>query len=73
MAPKELKGVSQVIQPPFHSVANAVGAANPKIGRGIDVIQSTENQTIADIIEKAKNLAIDRAICRCKTRDCISR
>lgn len=40
MVAKELKGVSKVIQPPFHSVANAVGAIISKIGGTIDVIQT---------------------------------
>jgi N-methylhydantoinase A/oxoprolinase/acetone carboxylase beta subunit len=39
--PKGIAGVSDVIQPPFHSVANAVGAAISKIGGTVDMIQST--------------------------------
>ena len=62
ICPKEVAGVSEVIQPPFHSVANAVGAAISKIGGTIDMIQSTAEQTIAQIVEKAKAMAVERAI-----------
>lgn len=62
ICPKEAAGVSEVIQPPFHSVANAVGAAISKIGGTIDMIQSTAEQTIAQIVEKAKAMAVERAI-----------
>jgi DUF917 family protein len=62
IAPTKLEGVSEVILPPFHSVANAVGAAISKIGGTVDVIQSTAEQTIAQITEKAKQMAVDRAV-----------
>lgn len=38
-----------------------MGAAISKISGVIDVIQSTESQTITQIVEKAKKLAIERA------------
>jgi len=41
IVPKIIAGVSEVIQPPFHSVANAVGAAISKVGGTVDIIQST--------------------------------
>ncbi|KAL3423298.1 hydantoinase oxoprolinase [Phlyctema vagabunda] len=62
IVPKDIAGVSEVILPPFHSVANAVGAAISKIGGTVDVIQSTAEQSIAQIVEKAKQMAIDRAV-----------
>ncbi|KUJ17772.1 putative Hydantoinase/oxoprolinase [Mollisia scopiformis] len=62
ICPTKISGVSEVIQPPFHSVANAVGAAISKIGGTVDMIQSTAEQTIAQITEKAKKMAAERAI-----------
>jgi DUF917 family protein len=62
IAPKYVKGVSEVIQPKFHAVANAVGAAISQVGGTIDMIHSTEEQTVAQIIQKAKELAIERAV-----------
>lgn len=62
IAPATISGVSEVIQPPFYSVANAVGAAISKIGGTIDMIQSTAEQTIAQINEKAKKMAVERAV-----------
>jgi DUF917 family protein len=61
VAPKSISGVSEVIQPPFHSVANAVGAAISKVGGTVDIIQSTAEQTISQIIEKVKKMAVERA------------
>lgn len=62
IAPMELDGVSKVICPPFHSVANAVGAAMSKVGGTVDMIQSSAEQTVSQIIEQAKALAIERAV-----------
>ncbi|EPQ50447.1 hypothetical protein GLOTRDRAFT_82362 [Gloeophyllum trabeum ATCC 11539] len=62
IAPNTLEGVSQLIRPPFHDVANAVGAAISKVGGSVDLIQSTVDQTVAQAVEKAKTMAIDRAV-----------
>lgn len=61
ICPKEIAGVSDIIQPPFHAVANAVGAAISKIGGTVDMIQSTAEQTVTQIVEKAKTMAVQRA------------
>ena len=71
IAPTELNGVSQVICPPFHSVANAVGAAMSKVGGAIDAIQSTANQSQADVVEKAKATAIERAVAAGAVRETV--
>ncbi|KMU75300.1 hydantoinase/oxoprolinase [Coccidioides immitis RMSCC 3703] len=62
IAPTELDGVSKVICPPFHSVANAVGAAMSKVGGTVDMIQSSEERTVKEIVEQAKETAIERAV-----------
>ncbi|KAL2007497.1 hypothetical protein VTN00DRAFT_8935 [Thermoascus crustaceus] len=62
ISPTELEGVSKVICPPFHSVANAVGAAISKVGGTVDSIQSTAEQSAVEIIEQAKATAIERAV-----------
>jgi DUF917 family protein len=62
IAPKTIAGVSEVILPPFHSVANAVGAAISKVGGTVDMIQNTAEQTISQITEKAKQLAVERVV-----------
>lgn len=72
IAPKIIAGVSEVIQPPFHSVANAVGAAISKIGGTVDIIQNTAEQTIAQITEKAKQMAVDRAVAAGAKRDTVT-
>lgn len=62
IAPDDLEGVSQLIRPPYHQVANAVGAAISKAGGMVDIIQSTANQTVAEALEHAKHLAIANAV-----------
>ena len=61
LAPESLSGASQLICPPFHDVANAVGAACSKVGGSVD-IQGVSEQTVAQATEYAKKLAIQRAI-----------
>ncbi|KAK0650957.1 Hydantoin utilization protein A [Lasiodiplodia hormozganensis] len=61
VAPETLKGASKIICPPFHDVANAVGAAVSKVGGVVDLVQSTEHQTQQEAIQRAKDLAIKRA------------
>ncbi|KAM5455164.1 hypothetical protein MaudCBS49596_001804 [Microsporum audouinii] len=62
LAPAELDGVSKVIFPPFHSVANAVGAAMSKVGGTVDSIESTAERSVAEVIEEAKCTAIEKAV-----------
>ncbi|KAK2739824.1 hypothetical protein FQN55_009145 [Onygenales sp. PD_40] len=62
IAPMELEGVSKLVRPPFHSVANAVGAAISKVGGTVDSIQSTAEQSVKQIVEQAKETAIEKAV-----------
>ena len=62
LAPESLTGASELIFPPFHDVANAVGAACSKVGGTVDIVQGVAAQTIAQATEHAKDLAIKRAI-----------
>ncbi|GAB7355111.1 hypothetical protein MBLNU459_g5688t1 [Dothideomycetes sp. NU459] len=62
LAPDSLTGASVLIRPPFHDVANAVGAACSKVGGSVDIVQGVSNQTVAQATEHAKSLAIQRAI-----------
>ena len=62
LAPKALTGASRLVCPPFHDVANAVGAACSKVGGSVDIVQGVSDQTVAQATEYAKDLAIQRAI-----------
>ncbi|SMQ55514.1 unnamed protein product [Zymoseptoria tritici ST99CH_3D7] len=62
LAPSFLRGASELILPPFHDVANAVGAAISKVGGTVDIIQDVAEQSSAQAIEKAKVIAIERAV-----------
>ncbi len=61
IAPSQLKGASKIVRPPFHDVANAVGAATSKVGGTVDIVQSTAKQSVTEAVEHAKKLAIERA------------
>lgn len=62
ICPKELDGISELIIPRFHGVANAVGAAISNVGGSVDIIQNTSTMTAAEAVQSAKDLAIERAI-----------
>jgi N-methylhydantoinase A/oxoprolinase/acetone carboxylase beta subunit len=62
IAPKALTGASELKLPPYHDVANAVGAAISKVGGVVDMIQDVSGQTLEQAEQKAKDIAIQRAI-----------
>jgi hypothetical protein len=62
LATESIEGASVIIRPPFHDVANAVGAACSKVGGTIDLIQNTSEQTMAEATEDAKRMAIEKAV-----------
>jgi N-methylhydantoinase A/oxoprolinase/acetone carboxylase beta subunit len=62
IAPESLTGASELKLPPYHDVANAVGAAISKVGGVVDMIQDVSGQTLEQAEQKAKDVAIQRAI-----------
>ncbi|KAF6823625.1 hydantoinase [Colletotrichum musicola] len=62
LSPDSLKGASELLRPPFHDVANAVGAAIARVCGAVDIVQRTTHQTESQAIENAKKLAVERAI-----------
>lgn len=62
LAPDHISGASEVIRPPFHDVANAVGAAISRVCGSVDIVQNTSQQTEAQAIQYAKDLAVKRAL-----------
>ncbi|KAM0545386.1 hypothetical protein ACHAPJ_011370 [Fusarium lateritium] len=62
LAPETIAGALKVIRPPFHDVANAIGAAISRVSGDVDIVQSTAHQTESQAIEYAKKVAIQRAI-----------
>lgn len=62
ICPDELDGVSEVIVPRFHAVANAVGAAISRVCGTVDAIYETGEKTLTQLIEDAKVSAAEKAI-----------
>lgn len=62
VCPSELEGVTEVIVPPFHSVANAVGAAISRVCGTVDTIYVTADMTLAEAVEHAKVQAVANAV-----------
>jgi N-methylhydantoinase A/oxoprolinase/acetone carboxylase beta subunit len=62
IAPDSLSGASELKIPPFHDVANAVGAAISKVGGVVDMIQDVSGQTLEEAEHKAKDIARQRAV-----------
>lgn len=48
--------------PPFHSVANAVGAAIANVSGDIDTIEILQGQSLPQVLERIKTLAIEKAV-----------
>ncbi|TID16830.1 hypothetical protein E6O75_ATG09596 [Venturia nashicola] len=57
-----LSGASKIIRPPYHDVANAVGAAISQVGGTVDIVQDTTDQTVPQALQHAKEMAIERAV-----------
>ena len=62
IAPKNLRGASGVVRPPFHDIANAIGAAIAKIGATVDTIKDASHLSSAEAIELVKEEAIRDAL-----------
>ncbi|EXJ88395.1 hypothetical protein A1O1_05325 [Capronia coronata CBS 617.96] len=62
VCPSELEGVTEVIVPKFHSVANAVGAAISRVCGTVDTIYVTADMTVAEALEHAKVQAVANAV-----------
>ncbi|KAI0694195.1 hydantoinase/oxoprolinase [Cytidiella melzeri] len=62
VAPEALSGVSEIVRPPFFSVANAVGAAMAKVAGEVDTIQILQGRHIDDVINIIKDQAIQKSI-----------
>jgi Protein of unknown function (DUF917)/Hydantoinase/oxoprolinase len=64
-----LDGVAECIIPPHHDSANAVGAAIAKVSGEVDSIEILENRDERDVVEAAKQQAIQAAIARGANKD----
>lgn len=58
----DIPGASEVIRPPHHSVANAVGAAIADVSGHVDKIVSLDEISREDALESAKSEATERAV-----------
>ncbi|PSK46556.1 Hydantoin utilization protein A [Elsinoe australis] len=71
VAPKSLKGASELVLPPHHDVANAVGAAIASVGGVVDMVQNTSVKSAAEALEYAKTLALDNAVAAGAKKDSV--
>ncbi|KAI1612765.1 hypothetical protein EDD36DRAFT_245393 [Exophiala viscosa] len=62
VCPLELEGVSQVVVPKFHDVANAVGAAISRVCGSVDAIYSIADVALSEVLEDAKTQAVASAV-----------
>ncbi|KAF3808580.1 hypothetical protein GCG54_00006446 [Colletotrichum gloeosporioides] len=62
IAPDSLVGASRVIKPEWSGVANAIGAATARVSGVVDLIESTESKSIAQVIEALSQRAVDKAV-----------
>ncbi|KAG8629466.1 hypothetical protein KVT40_003331 [Elsinoe batatas] len=71
VAPKALKGASELVVPPHHDVANAVGAAIASVSGVVDMVQNTSVKSAAEVLEYAKTLAVENAIAAGAKKDSV--
>ncbi|EPQ56795.1 hypothetical protein GLOTRDRAFT_92967 [Gloeophyllum trabeum ATCC 11539] len=62
IAPEQLNGVAELIRPPLFSCANAVGACVANVSGEVDTIEILEDKKLEEVVDKAKALAIERAV-----------
>ncbi len=62
LVPAQLKGISEVVWPPHHSVANAFGAAIAEAAGSIDKVYSYDASSREDCLRSAREEATDAAI-----------
>lgn len=59
---REIAGASEIVKPPYYSVANAIGAAIGQVGGECDCIFSLENMNREEALSQAKQEATDKAV-----------
>ncbi|KAF4828012.1 putative D-/L-hydantoinase subunit A [Colletotrichum tropicale] len=62
IAPDSLVGASRVIKPEWSGVANAIGAATARVSGVVDSIESTESESVAQVIEELSQRAVGKAV-----------
>jgi N-methylhydantoinase A/oxoprolinase/acetone carboxylase beta subunit len=62
LVPDDLDGASEVLRPPHHEVANAVGAAIAEVSGEVDRIYRLDSRTRSTVVEEARTEARRRAV-----------
>lgn len=62
IASEDLKDATEVTKPPFHDVANAIGAAIASVGATVDSIKDTSHVSSTEAIEQVKQEAIEKVV-----------
>jgi N-methylhydantoinase A/oxoprolinase/acetone carboxylase beta subunit len=62
LVPEDLPGALEVLRPPHHEVANAVGAAIAEVSGEVDRIFRADGRSRESLIEEAQSEARDRAV-----------
>lgn len=62
ISPPELDGISEIIRPAHHTVANAIGAAIARVSAKVDIVQSISDKTVAQAMEHVVQLARERVV-----------
>ena len=61
LCPEQLPGVSEIIRPPHHDVANAIGVAIAQVSGTIDRVFALDNMSRTQALDEASRLAKERA------------
>jgi hypothetical protein len=62
LLPNRVEGISEVLRPDHHDVANAIGAAIGTVSGQVDRVLPLDRTSRADVIEEAASLAKEHAV-----------
>lgn len=72
IAPDQLHGASRVIKPEYAGVANAIGAAIARVSAVVDTVRSTEEKSVADLVNEVSAEAIQKVVDAGAARESVS-
>jgi len=62
LVPEEVEGISELIRPPHHAFANAIGAAIAQVGGEVDRVFTIDPSRREEVLDSARQEAVDKAV-----------
>ncbi|MDT7789276.1 MAG: hypothetical protein QOF58_7695 [Pseudonocardiales bacterium] len=62
LVPDKVEGVSDIVRPPHHAFANAIGAAIAQVGGEVDRVFTIDPNRRDEVLDAARQEAVDKAV-----------